>query len=125
MDVVEKVLLFIPASLDHFDHLSKMKLEEVKIISVKTSDVKYFIHYPERIHTRINQIVAEDFTVYDLQLDFHSKTLSFYLESTGRPSQSEILQKVFQTFAVKYSQRKVGFFLYSKGRNRPNPVLVK
>lgn len=125
MEVVEKVMLYIPDLLEFLDPDSKVKLEEVKVVGVKTSDIKYFIGYSEKVVTSINQIVAEDFTVYDLQLDFHSKTLSFFLESEGEPSQSEILQRVFQTFAVRYSPWKVGFLLYSQGRNRPNYVKIK
>ncbi len=123
--VVEKIQLYIPNLLDITNHQSRRNLEEIKLVGVKSNDIKYFIRNSGKVETRINQIVAEDFTVYDLQLDFESKTFTFYLENDGELSRSELLQKVFQTFAVRYNPRKVGFFLYSGGRNRPNPVLVK
>ncbi|WP_144511980.1 hypothetical protein [Bacillus sp. FJAT-22090] len=122
---MEKIQLYIPNLLDITNHQSRRNLEEIKLVGVKSNDIKYFIRNSGKVETRINQIVAEDFTVYDLQLDFESKTFTFYLENDGELSRSELLQKVFQTFAVRYNPRKVGFFLYSGGRNRPNPVLVK
>lgn len=80
---------------------------------------------PDEAEKSIKQIVAEDFTVYDLELDFKAETFSFYLESNGRQNESEILQQVFQTFAVRCGPRKVGFFHYPNGRNEPTALLVK
>lgn len=125
MAVIEKIQLYIPDLLDVLNNQTKKSLKEIRLVGVKSRNIKYFIRYPQKIETRINQIVAEDFTVYDLRLDFETQTFSFYLKNNGELSQSEVLQKVFQSFAVRYSPSKVGFFTYSKGRNRPNSILVR
>ncbi|MFF2753444.1 hypothetical protein ACFVR1_06750 [Psychrobacillus sp. NPDC058041] len=124
VDEVDKIEFYIPSLLDFLDHSKDKWLEEVRIVGVKTNNVKYFIGHNTKKMTRIEKIVAEDFTIYDLKLDFHNQTLSFYLDSVVMPSHSIILQKVFQTFAVRYNARKIGFFLYAPGRNRPQPVKV-
>lgn len=119
MSGVDKIQFYIPSLLDFLDHRSRIHLEEVKIVGTKTSNMKYFIDYPTQETTRIEQIVTDEFIIYDLHLDFRNKTLSFYLESTEMLSKPIILQKVFQTFAVKYSANKVGYFLYASRKNRP------
>ncbi|WP_391207546.1 hypothetical protein [Psychrobacillus sp. L4] len=124
MEEVDKIQFYIPSLLDFLDHHKNMWLEEIRIVGVKTRNVKYFIGHSNQQMTRIEKIVAEDFTIYDLELDFQKKTLSFYLDSVVMPSHSIILQKVFQTFLVRYSARKVGFFLYASGRNRPQTAKV-
>ncbi|TQR21193.1 hypothetical protein [Psychrobacillus vulpis] len=125
MIIVDKIQFYIPSLLDIVDYNTILKLEEVSIVGVKTSNIKYFIGYPTQEATHINQIVAEDFTIHDLQLDFRSKTLSFYLESKGTLPKSVILQKVFQTFAVRYSPKEVAFLLYSSGKNRPQKIKIR
>ncbi|MFB5086128.1 hypothetical protein PGC35_02725 [Psychrobacillus sp. PGGUH221] len=124
MSGVNKIQFYIPSLLDFLDHERQQWLEEVKIVGVKTSNIKYFIGYPTQETTRIEQIVADDFTIYDLHLNFKTKILSFYLESEDMPQESVILQKVFQTFAVRYNERKVGYLLYGSGRNRPQSAKV-
>lgn len=119
MSGVDKIQFYIPSLLDFLDHRSQIHLEEVKIVGTKTSNTKYFIGYPTQETTRIEQIVTDEFIIYDLHLDFRNKTLSFYLESTEMLSKPIILQKVFQTFAVKYSANTVGYFLYASRKNRP------
>ncbi|WP_342600160.1 hypothetical protein MHB48_03425 [Psychrobacillus sp. FSL H8-0483] len=119
---MEKIQFYIPSLLDSIDQQSKLGFDEVKVVGVKGSNIKYFIEYPKKQITCIDQIVAEDFALYDIKLDFHAKTISFYLKSETEYTQSEILQKVFQTFAVRYSPNKIGFFLYAEGKNRPNYV---
>ena len=125
MEIVDKIQFYIPSLLDFLDANTKIELDQAKIVGVKTSNVKYFIEYPKKIDPSMNQIVAEDFTLYDLQLDFQAKKLSFYIQSDRESSRHEILQQVFQSFVVKYSSKKMGFFLYVNGRNRPNFVRVK
>ncbi|TQR18131.1 hypothetical protein [Psychrobacillus soli] len=122
---MRKIELHIPDLLNVQNDQPMMELERIKLVGAKTSDLKYFIRNPEKVETSIKQIVAEDFTIYDLELDFETETFSFYLEREGELTESEILQKVFQTFAVRYSPRKVGFFHYSKERNEPTALLVK
>lgn len=122
MGKVDKIQFYIPSLLDFLDYHNHIWLEEAEIIGVKTSNIKYFIGYPTQETTRIEQIVADDFTIYDLHLNFQNKTLSFYLESEEILTKSIILQKVFQTFTVHYSPKKVGFFLYASGRNRPKSI---
>ncbi|MEI4768873.1 hypothetical protein WAX74_04270 [Psychrobacillus sp. FJAT-51614] len=124
MSGVNKIQFYIPSLLDFLDHERPKWLEEVKIVGVKTRNIKYFIGYPTQETTRIEQIVAEDFTIYDLHLNFKTKILSFYLESEEIPPESVILQKVFQTFAVHFNERKVGYLLYGSGKNRPKPAKV-
>ncbi|MEK4484631.1 hypothetical protein MHH81_03435 [Psychrobacillus sp. FSL H8-0484] len=119
---MEKIQFYIPNLLDSIDQHSKLGLDEVKVVGVKGSNIKYFKEYPKKQITCIDQIVAEDFALYDIKLDFHAKTISFYLKCETEYTQSEILQKVFQTFAVRYSSNKIGFFLYAEGKNRPNYV---
>ena len=69
--------------------------------------------------THIDQIVTEDFIVYDLQLDCEANLLTFYLVHEGKFNQSKVLEKVFQTFFVEYNPRLFGYFTYAKGRNKP------
>jgi hypothetical protein len=121
---VDIIQFYIPSLLDSLDQQSKKWLEEVKIVCVKTSNIKYFNGYPTQETTRIEQIVAEDFTIYDLHLNFRTKTLSFFLECEEIPSESVILQKVFQTFAVRYNASRIGFFLYASGKNGPQSVKI-
>lgn len=119
---MEKIQFYIPSLLDSIDQQSKIELDEVKVVGLKGSNINYFKEYPEKQITCIDQIVADDFALYDLKLDFHAKTISFYLKSETEYTNSEILQKVFQTFAVSYSPNKIGFFLFAEGKNRPNYV---
>lgn len=116
---VERLEFYIPSLLDFLDNRTSRWLEEVKIVGVKDSNVKYFIGYPTFETARIQQIVTEEFTIYDLHLDFHNHTLSFYLVSEKVPPLSSILQKVFQTFRVRNGKNKVGFFVYAAGGSRP------
>lgn len=119
MRKVEKLQFYIPSLLDFLDDHTSRWLKEVKIVGVKDSNVKYFIGYPTFETTRIQQIVTEEFTIYDLHLDFQNHTLSFYLVSEKVPPLSCILQKVFQTFRVRNGSNKVGFFVYAAGGSRP------
>ena len=102
-----------------------MELEKIKLVGAKASNIKYLISDSEKVETSIKQIVAEDFTVYDLELDVETETFSFYLEYNGQRNEAEVLEQVFQAFAVRYGPRKVGFFYYPKGRSEPTAVLVK
>lgn len=122
---IKKVQLQIPNLLGAPNQQLKTEQEEIKLVGAKTSNLKYLISHPHQSETRIKQIVAEDFTVYDLELDFEAETFSFYFESNGQRTEPEILQQVFQTFAVRYGTRKVGFFHYANGRNEPTNLLVK
>ncbi|MFJ8065539.1 hypothetical protein ACIQYS_12980 [Psychrobacillus sp. NPDC096426] len=117
--------MHIPDLLGIQNHQPTMEQEEIKLVGAKTSNLKYLISNPEKAETSIKQIVAEDFTVYDLELDFETETFSFYLESKGELTESEVLPQVLQTFAVRCGPRKVGFFSNSKGRNEPTAILVK
>lgn len=95
------------------------------MVGAKTSNLKYLICNPDEAEISIKQIVAEDFIVYDLELDFEAETFTFCLESNGKRNESEVLEQVFQTFAVRYGPRKVGFFHYPKGRNEPTSLVIK
>ncbi|MDI2587729.1 hypothetical protein OR571_11530 [Psychrobacillus sp. NEAU-3TGS] len=102
-----------------------MKSEKIKLVGAKASNLKYLSNSPSKVETCIKQIVAEDFTVYDLELDFETETFTFYLENDNDLNEPEILQKVFKTFAIRYGPTKVGFFSYAKGRNEPTALLEK
>ncbi|MFJ7970138.1 hypothetical protein [Psychrobacillus sp. NPDC096389] len=99
--------------------------EKIQLVGAKTSNLKYMISDPDKVKTSIKQIVAEDFTVYNLEFDFEAGTFSFCLECNGLQNESEILQQVFQTFAVRCGPRKVGFFHYPKGRNESTSLVIK
>ena len=122
---IERIQLHIPDLLGILNYQPMMETDEIKLVGAKASNLKYLISNPAKVERSIKQIVAEDFTVYDLELDFETETFSFYLESDGELTESEILPKVFQTFAIRYGPRKVGFFHYAKGRSEPTAILVK
>ena len=102
-----------------------MEPGKLKLVGAKANNLRYLNNDPSRVETSIKQIVAEDFTVYDLELDFETETFTFYLENDSKLNEPEILQKVFKTFAIRYGPSKVGFFSYAKGRNEPTALLVK
>ena len=99
---IERIQLHIPDLFGILNHQPMMETEEIKLVGAKASNLKYLISNPAKLEISIKQIVAEDFTVYDLELDFETETFSFYLESNGELTESEILPKVFQTFAIRY-----------------------
>ncbi len=115
---------YIPNLFDFLDLHKQIRLEEVKIIGTNTSNVKFFIRHPRKEMMHINQIVAEDFIMYNLKLNFHSNTLSFSVESNKKIANHILLQKVFQTFAIKYSAKRFGFLMYVQGRDRPRPAKI-
>jgi len=121
--VVDKIQFYIPALFEFTDNRKSMNKEEIKVVGVKTRNIKYFSGYCESDKTHIDQIVAEDFAIYDLQLDCKANLLSFYLQSKVKPNQTEVLEKVFQTFVVKYSSHTIGYLTISKGRHRPRSLV--
>ena len=86
---------------------------------MKKKYIEYFSRYSENEMTQIDQIVAEDFMVYDLKLDYEADLLSFYLEHEGELNQTKVIEKVFNTFIVEYNPKLFGFFTIAKGRNKP------
>lgn len=124
MVVVEKIQFYIPSLFEFQDNHSKKNEKEIKVVGVKKKYIEYFSGYREKEMTHIDQIVAEDFTVYDLQFDCNANLLSFYLDHEGEPNQTIVLEKVLQTFIVEYNPRLFGYFTIAKGKHRPR-ALVK
>lgn len=116
---VEKIQLFIPSFLTLLRNHARRNEGEVKVIGVKKKYIEYFSGYSESEMTQIEQIVAEDFMVYDLKLDYEADLLSFYLEHEGELNQTKVIEKVFNTFIVEYNPKLFGFFTIAKGRNKP------
>lgn len=124
MIVIEKIQFYIPSLLEFQNKHSRRTEEEIKVVGIKKKYIKYFSGYHDKEMTHIDQIVAEDFTIYDLQFDSNTKLLSFYLEYEREFNQSKVLEKVFQTFIVEYNPHSFGFFTIAKGKRRPR-TLVK
>ncbi|QUG40525.1 hypothetical protein KD050_14630 [Psychrobacillus sp. INOP01] len=120
---IERIQFYIPSIFEFHDNHSRRKEEDIKVVGVKKKYVEYFSGYREKEMTHIDQIVAEDFTVYDLQLDCNANLLSFYLEHEGESNQSKVLEKVFQTFIVEYNPRSFGYFTIAKGKHRPRTLI--
>ncbi|MFJ7825512.1 hypothetical protein [Psychrobacillus sp. NPDC096623] len=87
---------------------------------MKKKSIVYFSGSREKEKTHINQIVAEDFTIYDLKLNYKDNLISFYLEHEVELNQMKILEKVFETFIVEYNPQSFGYLTMVKGRNRPS-----
>jgi len=119
---VEKIQLYIPSFLTIQSNHVRRGEEEVKVVGVKKKYIEYFSGYSEKELPHIDQIVAEDFTVYDLKLDCKANLLSFYLEHEGELNQTKVLEKVFETFFVEYNPQLFGYFTVAKGRNRPRTL---
>ena len=114
--------MYIPRLFISQSNHGRRNKEEVKVVGVKRKYIAYFSGNREKELTHIDQIVAEDFIVYDLQLDYEANLLSFYLEHEGDLNRTKILQKVFETFFVEYNPRLFGYFTIAKGRNRPRTI---
>ena len=114
----EKIQIYIPSLHEFWDNASRRNREEIKIVGIKKKNIAYFSAYEENELTHIDQIVTDDFTVYDLQLDFETNVLSFYLEHEGEPNQAKILEQVFQTFFIEYNPKLFGFLTVAKRRKR-------
>lgn len=123
MIVIERVQFYIPSLFEFQDNDSSRNEEDIKVIGVKKKYIEYFSGYRRKEMTHIEQIVAEDFTVYDLQLDCNANLLSFFLEHKGEYNQTKVLEKVFQTFIVEYNPHSFGFFTIAKGKNRPRSLV--
>ncbi len=123
-EIVEKIQFFIPYLVDSLDS-EALEKESAKLIGRRMNYVKYFIEDPTLNLTHIPMIVTEDFTIYDLSIDFEQNTLSFYLEGGKELAKDEVLSKIFQLFLVKFSTKKIGFFTYSKGREGRKYKVVK
>ncbi|MEK3978726.1 hypothetical protein MKY37_06460 [Psychrobacillus sp. FSL K6-2836] len=123
MIVIERVQFNIPSLFEFQDNDSSRNEEDIKVIGVKKKYIEYFSGYRRKEMTHIEQIVAEDFTVYDLQLDCNANLLSFFLEHKGEYNQTKVLEKVFQTFIVEYNPHSFGFFTIAKGKNRPRSLV--
>ena len=78
MIVIERVQFYIPSLFEFQDNDSSRNEEDIKVIGVKKKYIEYFSGYRRKEMTHIEQIVAEDFTVYDLQLDCNANLLSFF-----------------------------------------------
>ena len=76
---------------------------------MKKKYIEYFSGYSEKEMTHIDQIVAEDFSVYDLQLDYEANILSFYLEHEGELNQTKVLEKVFKRLSLNTIQNYLVF----------------
>ncbi len=122
MIAIERLQFYIPSLFEYQDKHSRKNEKEIKVVGVKKKYIAYFSGYREKEMTHIEQIVAEDFTVYDLQLDYKANLLSFYLEHEGELNQTKVLEKVFQTFIVEYNPKIFGYFTIAKGRNRPTTL---
>lgn len=123
MVAIERIQFYIPSLFEFQDNHSRRTEEEIKVVGVKKKYIKYFSGYHRKELTHIDQIVAEDFTVYDLQFDSNASLISFYLEHEGQFNQSKVLEKVFQTFIVEYNPHSFGYFTIAKGKYRPRTLL--
>lgn len=116
---IEKIQLYIPPVFALQGNYSKVSKADVKVVGVKKNSVEYFSGYQEENKTHIDQIVTEDFCVYDLHLDFEANLLTFYLVHEGKYNQIKVLEKVFETFFVEYNSSFFGYFAFPKRKNRP------
>ena len=121
---IKRIQFYIPSLFEFQDNHSRGNKGKIKVIGVKKKYIEYFSGYREKEMTHIDQIVAEDFTVYDLLLDCDANLLSFYLEHEEQSNQTKVLEKVFQTFIFEYNEQSFGYFTIAKGKNRPR-TLVK
>lgn len=122
--VIKRIQFYIPSLFEFQDNHSKGNKEKIRVIGIKKKYIEYFSGYREKEMTHIDQIVAEDFTVYDLLLDCDANLLSFYLEHEEQSNQTKVLEKVFQTFIFEYNEQSFGYFTIAKGKHRPR-TLVK
>ncbi|WP_427138200.1 hypothetical protein [Psychrobacillus psychrodurans] len=119
---IKRIQFYIPSLFEFQDNHSREKKGKIKVIGVKKKYIEYFSGYREKEMTHIDQIVAEDFTVYDLLLDCDANLLSFYLEHEEQSNQTKILEKVFQTFIFEYNEQSFGYFTIVKGKHRPRTL---
>lgn len=122
MIAIERIQFYIPSLFEIKDKHLKKNEGEIKVVGVKKKYIEYFSGYREKEMTHIEKIVAEDFTVYDLQLDYNAKLISFYLEHEGELNKTKVLEKVFETFIVEYNSRIFGYFTIAKRKNRPRTL---
>ena len=112
----------IPSLFEFHDRQTSKRENEIKVVGVKKKSIVYFSGNQEKEQTYIEQIVAEDFTIYDLKLNYEDNLISFYLEHNELLNLTKILEKVFESFIVEYSPHSFGYFTMAKGRNRPSTI---
>jgi hypothetical protein len=118
---IKRIQFYIPSLFEFQDNHSRGNKEKIRVVGVKKN---YISGYREKEMTHIDQIVAEDFTVYDLLLDCEANLLSFYLEHEEQSNQTKVLEKVFKTFIFEYNEKSFGYLTIAKGKHRPR-TLVK
>lgn len=116
---IKRIQLYIPSLFEFHDRHSRKREDEIKIVGLRKKSIVYFSGNHKKEQTHIDRIVAEDFTIYDLKLNYEDNILSFYLEHEVELNQMKILEKVFETFIVEYNSQSFGYFTMAKGRNRP------
>lgn len=120
---MKRVQVYIPSLFEFQNDRAKNEEDEIKVVGVKKKYIAYFSGYREKEMTYIDQIVAEDFIVYDLELDCKANLLTFYLEHDGELNQTKVLEKVFDSFFVEYNPRSFGYFTIAKRKQRPRTRL--
>lgn len=122
MKIIKRMQFHIPSLFEFHDRHSSERENEIKVVGVKKKSIVYFSGKQEKEQTYIEQIVAEDFTIYDLKLNYEDNLISFYLEHKEQLNLTKILEKVFESFIVEYSPHSFGYFTMTKGRNRPSTI---